>query len=104
MQDSRLGEPASDELHVDWQPFLAGAKPHRQAGQAGNVERHGRALEVSGIHLLTVDHELRNAMLVGRDRQHSIASNRWVINCSTRALLWPAESGVLLLWVKIPSN
>jgi hypothetical protein len=70
VQDRGLRLPLADDLHVDRQPFLARTEPHRQAGQAGDVERHGRALEVGGIHGLAVDGELLDAMLVGRDRQH----------------------------------
>ena len=39
-------------------------------GKPGDVERHGRALKVGGVHGLAVDGELLDAMLVGRDRQH----------------------------------
>jgi len=70
VQNRRLGEPRSHDLHVDWQPFLARAKPYRQPRQASDIERHSRVLEVSGVHFLRIDDEFRDAMLMGRDRQY----------------------------------
>src|ERR1700730_12060186 len=67
VQDRGLRLPLAYDLHFNRQPFLARTEPHRQAGQAGDVERHGRALEVGGVHGLAVDFELLDSMLVSRD-------------------------------------
>src|SRR5882762_8339115 len=41
VEDGGLRLPLADDLHVDRQPFLARAEPHRDARQPGDVERHG---------------------------------------------------------------
>lgn len=70
MKDGRLCLPRADDLDVARQAFAAGAEPHRDTGKASDVQLHGRALQVCRIDLLSVDHELFNPVLVGRDRQH----------------------------------
>ena len=64
MQDRRFRQPAADDLDVDGQAFPARAEAHRNAGQASDVERHGRSLEIGGVDLLAVDDELLLAVLV----------------------------------------
>ncbi len=70
MQDGRLSQPTADDLDIDRHSFLACAESHRDARQPGNVERHGRALKVGGVNLLSIDDKFRDAMLVSRNRQH----------------------------------
>jgi coenzyme F420-reducing hydrogenase delta subunit len=70
MKNGGLRLPFTNDLYIDWQPFLASAKTHCHARQASNIERHSCALKVSGSHCLTVNDKGIHAVLVGRDRKH----------------------------------